>query len=105
MPDCVFYSFAGLIWRDRFHMFPRLPGIHSELEKIVHGMAEILLAAEITFRGLNRGVSQQELNLLQLSSAIVTQLRTGPPEIMRRDVLQPGSLATGSDHVPDNVLR
>ena len=59
----------------------------SEVEKIVHGMAEILLAAEITFRGLNRGVPQQELNLLQLSSAVVTQLRTGPPEIMRRDVL------------------
>jgi hypothetical protein len=38
--------------------------IHSEIEKVVHWMPEILLAAEIAFRGLHRCMPEQELNLL-----------------------------------------
>ena len=44
-----------------FHLLLRL---RSEVEKIVHRMPEILFAAEIAFRRLNRCVAQQELNLL-----------------------------------------
>jgi hypothetical protein len=39
---------------------------------------EILLAAEVAFRGLNRGMAQQELNLLDLAAARVAQLGAGP---------------------------
>ena len=39
-----------------------------ESEFVVHGLAESLLAAEITFGGLNRCVSKQELNLLKFST-------------------------------------
>src|SRR5215467_3331046 len=35
----------------------------------------------------------------------MAQLRAGPPEVVRRNVLQSGSFAAGSDYVPDNVLR
>ena len=35
----------------------------------------------------------------------MAQLRAGPPQVVRRNVLQACSLAAGSDHVPDNVLR
>jgi hypothetical protein len=35
------------------------------------------------------GVSEQELNLLQLTTAVVAQFRAGSPQIVRRDVLQP----------------
>ena len=38
-------------------------------------------------------------------TAIVAQLRAGPPQVVRCYVRQAGSLAAGSDHVPDNVLR
>src|SRR5437016_1160434 len=48
---------------------------------------------------------EQELNLLQLTAAIVAQLRAGPPQVVRCNMLQACSLAAGSDHVPDNVLR
>src|SRR6266566_7657316 len=48
---------------------------------------------------------EQELNLFKLSAAIVAQLRAGPPQVVRCNVLQACSLAAGSDHVPDNVLR
>ncbi len=68
-------------------------------------MSQILFAAEIAFRSLDRCMPEQELNLLQLTAAIVAQLHAGPPQVVRRNVLQAGSLAAGSDHVPDNVLR
>jgi hypothetical protein len=38
-------------------------------ESVVHSLAESLLAAEITFGGLNRCVSKQELNLLKFPPA------------------------------------
>jgi len=53
LPASLFYSFAGPVRRDRFHMFRRLLPIHSEVEKVVHWMPEILFAAEIAFRGLH----------------------------------------------------
>ena len=61
--------------------------VRSEVEKIVHRMPEILFAAKIAFRGLDRCMPEQELNLFQLTSAVVTQFRTGSPKIMRGDVL------------------
>jgi hypothetical protein len=68
-------------------------------------MPEILLAAKIAFRCLHRRVPQQELNLLQLSSPVMTQLRAGPPQVVRCDVLQPRSPTAGPDHVPHDILR
>ena len=101
---CLFYSVADPLRRDRFLML-RLLGIRSEVEKIIHWMSEILFAAEIALRCLHRCMPQQELNLLQLSSTVMTQLRAGPPQIVGGNMLQARSLAAGSDHVPDNVLR
>ena len=71
-------SFAGRGRRDRFILLRLLPRVHSEIEKIIHWMPEILLAAEIAFRGLYRCVTEQELNLLKLTTAVVAQLRTSP---------------------------
>ena len=68
-------------------MFRLLLGVHSEVEKIVHWMPEILFAAEIALRGLDRCMSEQELNLLKLTAAVMAQLRTRSSQIMRRDVL------------------
>jgi hypothetical protein len=65
----------------------RLLGIRSEVEKIIHWMSEILFAAEIALRCLHRCMPQQELNLLQLTTAVVTQFRTGPPQVVRGNVL------------------
>jgi hypothetical protein len=54
LPRCLFYSFAGPVRRDRFHMLRRLLlPIRSEVEKVVYWMPEILFAAEIAFRGLH----------------------------------------------------
>jgi hypothetical protein len=67
----LFYSFAGPVRWDRFHIFRLLHRVRSEVEKIVHWMPEILFATEIAFRGLHRCMPEQELNLLQLTTAIM----------------------------------
>jgi hypothetical protein len=102
---CAFYSIALVRSRHGFITLHLVPYADSEIEKIVHRMAEILFAAEIVFRGLDRYVAKQELNLLQLTTPIMAELRTSSPQIMRCDMLQSRPLATGSDHVPDHVLR
>jgi hypothetical protein len=60
-----FYSFTGR--QSRFLMFGLLLCVRSEIEKIVHWMPEVLFAAEIAFRGLDRCVPEQKLNLLQFT--------------------------------------
>jgi hypothetical protein len=52
--------------------------VRSEVKKIVYWMPEILFAPEIAFRGLDRCMPEQELNLLKLTTAVVTQFRTVP---------------------------
>ena len=42
----------------------------------------LLLTAEVSLGGLDRGVSGQKLNLLQFSSGHLAQARTRPPEIV-----------------------
>jgi hypothetical protein len=44
---CSFYSIAGPGRRDRFITFRLLLRVHSEIEKIVHWVPEILFAAKI----------------------------------------------------------
>jgi hypothetical protein len=50
--EYLFYTLAGPGRRDRLIRFRLLARVHSEVEKIVRWMPEILLAAE--FRGLDR---------------------------------------------------
>jgi len=80
-----FYSSAGSVCWNKFLML--LLRIRSEIEKIVHWMPEILFAAEIALGGLDGCMPKQELNLFKLTAAVMAQLRTGSPQIMRRDVL------------------
>ena len=82
----LFYSSVRPVRWDRFLRFRLLFRVHSEVEKIVYRMPEILFTAEIAFRGLDRCMPQQKLNLLKLPAAVVTQLRTGPPQVVRGDV-------------------
>jgi hypothetical protein len=50
-------------------------------------MSEILLAAEIPLGRLYRRVPQQELNLLQLTTTVVAQLRASSSQVVWRNVL------------------
>jgi len=49
-------------------------------------------------------MAQQELNLLDLTTAGMAQLRAGPTQFVRLDMLQPCSLAAAFDGIPDDIL-
>jgi hypothetical protein len=103
-PRCLSYRLGCFPCGGFIIVFLRPPG-SSEVKKVVHWMSEILFAAEIAFRCLDGYMPQQELNLLQLATVGVTQLRAGPPQVMRRNMLQAHSLAATLDYVPHDILR
>ena len=102
LPRCLFYR-VERFQRARFTIVFMRPPVPSEIKKVVYRMSEILLAAQITFRCLDGCMAQQELSLLQLSSAVMTQLGAGPPQVVGCDVLQARSPTAGPDHVPHNI--
>jgi hypothetical protein len=102
-PDTISTDVTFHGTRFRLHRLPRHG--RSEVKKIVDRMSEILFAAEIAFGRLDGCMPQQELNLLQLATAAVAQLRTGSPQVMRCNMLQSRSLAASLDYVPHNILR
>ena len=100
-----YFYLHGFLHCDPFTLHFLWLRIGSEVKQIVHWMPEILFAAEITFRRLDGCMPQQELNLLQLATAAVAQLRTSSPQVMRCNMLQASSLAATLDYVPHNILR
>ena len=76
------YRFARRVRRDNVVPLRSLLGIQLEIEKVVYWMSKILFTAEIVLCGLHRSMAQKELNLFQFTTAIMAQLRTGPPQIM-----------------------
>jgi hypothetical protein len=76
----------------------------SEVKQIIDRVAQVLFAAEIAFRRLDRGVAQQELYLLQLATAAMAEFRTGPAQVVRGNMLQPHPLTAGLHDVPHDIL-
>lgn|GEM_PF-4800685 len=50
-----------------------------QTEAIVHGNCNLLLRSQVALRGLNRRVSQQKLDLLQIPATLPAELRAGTP--------------------------
>jgi len=104
LPRCFFYRVGRFCWGGFIIIFLR-PPLRSEVKEVVYRMSEILFAPQIAFRRLDGCMPEQELDLLQLATAAVAQLRAGPPQVVRCNMLQAGSLAAGLDYVPHNILR
>ena len=73
-------------------------------DSVIHGGPDALLAAEISFRSLDRNVAKQELNLLQFASRYVAQPRAGPSQVVRRQLFDGGFRSELADNVPDDLL-
>ena len=58
--------------------------LHANLDAIVDGLDEILFGAEVPFGGLDGGVTEQQLDLLQIPARLPAQFRTRSPQIVRR---------------------
>jgi hypothetical protein len=68
----LFYRCGGDLNCSRSHTLFLRRHVRSEVEKIIHRMAEILFAPEIAFRSLDRCMPEQKLNLLKLTATAVT---------------------------------
>jgi hypothetical protein len=57
LPRCLFYR-SGAFHCDTFNILFLGPHVRSEIKKIVHRMPEILFAAQVPFRCLDRGMPE-----------------------------------------------
>jgi hypothetical protein len=72
---------------------------------VVDGESELLLAAEVLFRCLDGYMAEEKLNLVELATGQVTEARTCPPEIVRCQLVYPGSLSGSLDDLPKHFGR
>jgi hypothetical protein len=72
---------------------------------VVDSVSEFLLAAQVSFGRLNGDVTQEKLNLFQLSSREMAQTSARPPQIMWSEALDSSALSSTSDDVPDCFRR
>jgi hypothetical protein len=82
-----------------------LSGFRLDADSIIDRRRDSLGAAEITFRGLHRNVSKQELNLLQLPASGPAQAGATSAEVVRRELGYADLGGKFLDDVPDESLR
>lgn len=80
-------------------------GLRLDADVVVHSSANTLLASEVSFRRLDRNVSEQKLDLFQFSARGMTELREGTPQIMWRHLRQTEGFRILLYHVPNHSLR
>ncbi len=78
------------------------PGFDTKF--VVYRYSQTLLAANIAFSGLNRDMSKEKLDLFKFASGIMTEPRTGPPEIMWREVWNVHGRGSLLDNVPNRLF-
>jgi hypothetical protein len=61
--------------------FGPVGGIRFNANTIIDRESDALFRSQIAFRGLDRDVTQQHLNLLQFAAGRLTESRTGSPEM------------------------
>src|SRR4051812_32318605 len=77
--------------------------LDAERESIVHRSGQILLASDVPLGGLNRGMYQKELDLLQFAAADMAQSRAGPPEVIGCQCHDCSPGRTSLNDVPDDI--
>lgn len=74
-------------------------------KRIVDRFLKILLASQVALGHQNRGMAEEELNLLRRAFIDMTQLRTCPPQVVRREMVKLYTRGTLVESVADNDLR
>jgi hypothetical protein len=71
---------------------------------VVYSSTNSLFAPEITLGSLEGNVTEKKLNLLQLSSCRMTELRAGASQVMRSETSKANFRGIQLDHVPHQAL-
>ena len=59
----------------------------SKSEIVVHGDLDLLLRPQIPLGGLDRGVTEQKFDLLEIAAALAAKLGTGSAQVLSTEVL------------------
>lgn len=78
--------------------------LNPDFDSVVDGLNEILLGAEIAFGGLDGGVAEEQLNLLQFPARLAAQLGTGSAQIMGRQIRMSDRRARPPYECVDQIL-
>jgi len=60
---------------------------HSQPQVVIDGDGDLLLGAKVAFGGLNRGVAEQELYLLQVAAVLAAEFRAGAAKVVGTETL------------------
>jgi hypothetical protein len=80
-----------------------LSDLRLSSDSVVDGRSDALLASEVSLGGLDRDVTEKELDLFQFAAGSVPKPRAVSTQIMRRQFLDPGSLCELTADMPDNL--
>jgi hypothetical protein len=75
------------------------------LESVIDRFFELLSAPDVPFRGLHRGVTEQELNLFEFASGTVAKASAGATKVVRCQVIHSDPLGISLDCCPNNIRR
>ena len=79
--------------------------VNCPVHSVVDSKAQVLFAPEVPFRRLDRDVSKQKLDLVQLTTGQMAEPRAAAPKIMRREFLNSGTRRGDSDDLPQDLGR
>ena len=76
-------------------VFHSRPG-HSQPQVVVDGDGNLLLGAEVTFGRLDGGVTEQELDLFEVSTVLAAEFRAGAAQVVSAKTLDSDGFRGGS---------
>src|ERR1700693_443137 len=77
---------------------------HSQLDRVIWGMNQILLGSEIALSGLYRRVPEEQLDLLKLAAGRPAELGACTAQIVWRDARNACGVGILPQHLPDDLL-
>jgi hypothetical protein len=64
-------------------------------------MSQRLLRPQVPLGGLDRGMAEEQLDLLQLPARLAAEFGAGPAQVVRRELAQSGGLGITHHQAPD----
>jgi hypothetical protein len=80
-----------------------LSDLRLNSDSVVDGRSDALLAPEVSLGGLDRDVTEKELDLFQFAAGSVPKTRVVSTQIKQRQFLDPGSRCELRADMPDNL--
>ena len=102
--ECVKNRRGGLVTHPPRRQTTLCGAVRFDSERIVDRATQVLLAPEVSLCCLDRHVSEEKLNLVQLAAGQVAQSCTRPSEVVRSERSDAGCLRSVPDNLPQDLV-